>query len=278
MPLVINTNVASLNAQKNLSTSNGLLSKSVERLSSGLRVNSARDDAAGLAVSSKLRAQIASISVAIRNSQDGISLAQTTEGGLNEMGNILTRMRELSEQSANGTLGIKERNALDAEYKQLYDEINRISKVTEFNGVRLLDQSYSIPGGALMLQVGFQNTSNDVITLSGMSGIDASTLSIQSTINSQTGAQANLSLLDQAIETVATTRGNLGAIMSRLDSTIANLRVSHENLSSADSAIRDADFALEASVFIRNQILVQAGTSMVAQANMLPQTALTLLQ
>ena len=277
MSLVVNTNMASLGAQRNLAANTGSLSKSVQRLSSGLRINSARDDAAGLAVSTKLRAQIASVAVAIRNSQDGISLAQTTEGGLNEVTNILVRMRELSEQSANGTLSNQERSSLAVEYKGLVDEITRITNVTEFNGVKLLNGSKSATG--VTLQVGFQSTTNDQITFfSGMAAMNATTLGFTSAdIDSSNAAFSNLATIDAAIGSVAQARGELGAVMSRLDSTIANLRVTSENLSSANSAILDADFAAEASNFIRNQILVQAGTSMVAQANMLPQTALTLL-
>ena len=277
MPLVVNTNMPSLGAQRNLATNTGSLTKSVQRLSSGLRINSARDDAAGLAVSTKLRAQVASVAVAIRNSQDGISLAQTTEGGLNEVTNILIRMRELSEQSANGTLSDLERGSLNVEYLGLVEEIDRITQVTEFNGVKLLNGSYS--GSGVTLQVGFQNTSDDRITFfSGLAALDSSTIGLQTDISSMANAQSNLTSIDSAIGLVAAARGELGAVMSRLDSTISNLRVTSENLSAANSAIIDADFALEASIFIRNQILVQAGTSMVAQANVLPQTALTLLQ
>ncbi|MCL2102689.1 MAG: flagellin, partial [Syntrophorhabdaceae bacterium] len=200
---VINTNVSSLSAQKNLASSTSKLAVSVQRLSSGLRINSAKDDAAGLAVSQKLRAQIASVTVAIRNSQDGISLAQTTEGGLNEIGNILTRMRELSEQAANGTLQDKERGALDTEYRQLYSEISRIANVTEFNGVKMLDGSFT---GGVELQVGFQNTTNDRITLqfdgllsTGGSSILASTLGLSESISTAGEAQTNLSKVDSAI-------------------------------------------------------------------------------
>ena len=278
MALVINTNIASLNAQRNLATNNSQLATSVQRLSSGLRINSAKDDAAGLAISEKLQSQIASISVAVRNAQDGISIAQTTEGGLEEMGNILTRMRELAAQSANGTLGQSERNALDAEYQQLKTEITRISNATEFNGIKLLDGSQSAAG--VTLQVGFQNVAaNDRITFfSGMAAVNSTTLSLTADISTVGAAQSNLDMVTSAIGTVASARGTLGAVMSRLESTISNLRVTSENLSSADSAIRDADFAYEAAVFTRNQIMVQAGTSMVAQANTLPQNALTLLQ
>lgn len=278
MALVINTNIASLTAQRNLATNNSQLATSVQRLSSGLRINSAKDDAAGLAISEKLQSQIASIAVAVRNAQDGISIAQTTEGGLEEMGNILTRMRELAEQSANGTLGQSERNALDAEYQQLKTEITRISNATEFNGIKLLDGSQSAAG--VTLQVGFQNVAaNDRITFfSGMAAVNSNTLSLTADISTVGAAQSNLDMVTSAIGTVASARGTLGAVMSRLESTISNLQVTSENLSAADSAIRDADFAYEAAQFTRNQIMVQAANAMVAQANVLPQAALQLLQ
>jgi flagellin len=277
MSLVINTNIASMSAQRNLVINSEKLATSVQRLSSGLRINSAKDDAAGLAVSEKIRAQVRSISVAIRNSQDGISLAQTNEGGLQEIGNILGRMRELSEQSANGTLGQSERNSLDAEYQQLKSEIDRISNTTEFNGTKLLDGSKSAAG--VSLQVGFQNTTNDRITFfSGIAATSVATLSLVADISTVANAQSNLDMTSSAIGTVASSRGTLGAVMSRLESTIANLRVTSENLTAADSAIRDADFAYETSQFTKNQILVQAANAMVAQANTLPQAALQLLK
>ena len=278
MALVINTNIASMSAQRNLVTNNNQLATSVQRLSSGLRINSAKDDAAGLAVSEKIRAQVRSIAVAIRNSQDGISLAQTNEGGLQEIGNILGRMRELSEQAANGTLGTSERNSLDAEYQQLKTEIDRISNATEFNGTKLLDGSQSTTG--VTLQVGFQNVAaNDRITFfSGTAATSSTTLSLTTNISTVGAAQSNLDMTSSAIATVASSRGTLGAVMSRLESTIANLRVTSENLIAADSAIRDADFAYESSQFTRNQILVQAANAMVAQANVLPQAALQLLK
>jgi len=278
MALVINTNISSLTAQRNLSINSDKLATSVQRLSSGLRINSAKDDAAGLAISEKLRSQIRSISVAIRNSQDGISIAQTSEGGLAEIGNILGRMRELSEQAANGTLGQTERNSLDAEYQQLKTEIDRISNATEFNGVKLLDGSQSANG--VTLQVGFQNVAaNDRITFfNGIGATNVATLSLMADISTVGSAQSSLDMVTSAIATVASNRGTLGAIMSRLESTIANLRVSQENLNAADSAIRDADFAYETSLFTRNQIMIQAATAMVAQANVLPQAALQLLK
>ncbi|MBI5575337.1 MAG: flagellin FliC [Deltaproteobacteria bacterium] len=278
MALVINTNIASLSAQKNLVANTSLLSTSVQRLSSGLRINSAKDDASGLAVSEKLRAQVKSISVAIRNSQDGVSLAQTTEGGLVEIGNILSRMRELAEQAANGT--VQDRTALDNEYTQMIQEIDRIALTTEFNGVKLLNGDSSATG--VSLQVGFQNSANDRIAFfSGIGVTGSSTLGLTGTFGNISivgNAQSALAQIDSAINTVATRRGTLGAVMNRLESTIANLRVAAENLGAAESAIRDADFAFETSQFTRNQILVQAATAMVAQANVLPQAALQLLK
>ncbi|HEX7524566.1 MAG TPA: flagellin [Candidatus Deferrimicrobium sp.] len=278
MSLVINTNISSMNAQRNLATNSEKLATSVQRLSSGLRINSAKDDAAGLAISEKIRSQVRSISVAIRNSQDGISLAQTTEGGLQEIGNIVGRMRELSTQSANGTLGQTERNSLDAEYQQLKTEIDRISNATEFNGTKLLNGSQSASG--VTLQVGFQNVAaNDRITFfSGIGATSVSTLSLMADISTVASAQSNLDMTSSAIGTVASSRGTLGAVMSRLESTISNLRVTSENLTAADSAIRDADFAYESSQFTKNQIMVQAANAMVAQANTLPQSALQLLK
>jgi flagellin len=280
MALVINTNVASLIAQRNLAVNNSALSKSVQRLSSGLRINSAADDAAGLSISEKLTAQTRSIAVAIRNSQDGVSLSQVAEGGMTEIGNILTRMRELAEQSSNGTLGGSERSALDNEYSQLKSEIDRISNVTEFNGIKLLDGSQSTTG--VTLQVGFQNTTNDRINFfSGIAATDTTQLGITGafgTISSAGNAQSALTQIDAAITTVAQRRGTLGAIQNRLDSTVSNLRVSSENLTAANSRIKDADFAYETAQFTKNQILVQAATSILAQANVLPQNALKLLR
>ncbi len=280
MALVINTNAASLIAQRNLAVNNSALSKSVQRLSSGLRINSAADDAAGLSISEKLTAQIRSISVAVRNSQDGVSLAQVAEGGLTEIGSILTRMRELAEQASNGTLGTSERSALDNEYSQLISEIDRISNVTEFNGIKLLDGSQS--GTGVTLQVGFQNTTNDRINFfSGVAATNTTQLGVTgifATISSAGNAQSALTQIDSAISTVAQRRGTLGAIQNRLDSTVSNLRVASENLTSANSRIRDADFAYETAQFTKNQILVQAATSILAQANVLPQNALQLLR
>ena len=283
MPLVINTNVASLFAQRSLTNNTNALEKSVQRLSSGLRINTAADDAAGLAISDKLQAHIRSISVAIRNAQDGISLMQTAEGGLNEITNILTRMRELAEQASTETIE-SERSALNTEYGQLLSEIDRIANVTEFNGVKLLDGSKSASG--VSLQIGFKNTTYDrIVILSGNEGgaITASAVGLNSTTSANAIATAEqarsaLAVLDDAIASVARRRGIFGSVMNRLDSTISNLRISQENLSAANSRIRDADFAQETAIFTKNQILVQAATAVLAQANTLPQQALQLLR
>jgi flagellin len=280
MALIINTNLASLNAQRNLAVNQGALERSVQRLSSGLRINQAADDAAGLSISERLRAFTRSIHQAMRNAQDGISLIQTAEGGLAEVGNILARMRELATQAANGTLDGTARAALDTEYRQLASEIDRIVAVTEFNGVRLIDGSQSATG--IALQVGFRATPSDTITI--LSGVPTTTASaigitgVTGTISAITNAQSALAAIDSAIVTVAGRRGDLGAFQSRLGTTISNLRVAAENLTAADSRIRDADFAAETAIFTRNQILVQAATAILAQANMLPQNALTLLR
>ncbi|MFA4909449.1 MAG: flagellin [Desulfobacteria bacterium] len=281
MSLVINTNIASLNAQRNLATSTLNLNTSVQRLSSGLRINSAKDDAAGLAISEKLRAHTRSINQAVRNSQDGISVSQTAEGALSEIGGLLARMRELAEQAANGSISASNRSDLDSEFQQLKTEIDRIATVTEFNGTKLIDGSQCAAG--ITLQVGFQGTIDDRITvMSGLTSVHSgSALALTgnySAIISAAQATSVLAAIDSAISTVATRRATLGAVQNRLDTTISNLRVASENLTAADSRIRDADFAHETALFTRNQILVQAATAILAQANTLPQAALQLLK
>ncbi len=287
MSLVINTNVASLDAQRNLAANSEALNVSVQRLSSGLRINSAKDDAAGLAISSKLTSQVRSIAVAVRNAQDGTSLAQTAEGGLQQIGDILARMRELATQSANGTLAAGDRTATDTEFQQLKQEIDRISNVTEFNGTKLLDGTLSV-GTGVALQVGFHATANDQINIKLASAASSLGLGIaaNATIDDttpgdktgQTNAKNMLNTLDTAIGNVSTMRGALGAIQNRLTSTISNLSTTSENLSAANSRIQDADFASETATFTRNQILVQSATAILAQANALPQQALQLLK
>jgi flagellin len=281
MALIINTNLASLNAQRNLGENREALAISVQRLSSGLRINVAADDAAGLSISERLRAFTRGINQAVRNAQDGISLTQTAEGSLGQIGRILTRMRELAAQAASGAIDATARAALDTEYRQLITEINRISTVTEFNGIGLIDGSQSVTG--IALQVGFRATTDDrIIVLSGVAATNMATLSITGTVASTIAtlgnAQSALPFIDSAIVTVATRRGELGAFQNRLGTTISNLRIASENFTAADSRIRDADFAAETAIFTRNQILVQGATAILAQANIIPRDALTLLR
>ena len=278
MALTVNTNIASLIAQKNLNNTNNTLTKSVERLSTGLRINRAADDAAGLALSTTLKAQIRSIHQASRNANDAVSLLQTAESGLGEMSNITLRMRELAEQAANEVLGDTERGYLNDEYLALKSEINRISDVTEFAGKKLLDGTIS---GGVNFQVGFQNTANDRLSVT-MGDTDAEALGLNTEgaadIATADAAQSALSVIDaSAITVLSDRRGDIGAVQNRLEYTISNLAAAAENFSAANSRIEDADFAAETAIYVKNQILVQAGTAVLAQANILPQAALTLL-
>ena len=279
MALSINTNVGSLNAQRNLSVSQGQLNKSMQRLSSGLRINSAADDTAGLAISENLRGQIRSQNQASRNANDGVSLIQTAEGALNETSAILVRMRELAQQAATGTVGTTEKGYVQAEFKKLTAEIDRISATTEFNGIQLLDGNISTGGATKMdFQIGTRTTSSDQIGLT-VGKMDSSSLGI-GTIGVTDATQSLLSLtaLDKAIASVSSTRGDLGATQNRLQSTINNLQVAIENTSAAESRIRDVDVAAETATMTRNNILTQAGTAILAQANQAPQAALSLLR
>jgi flagellin len=281
MGLRINTNIASLNAQKNLSRSQALLERSLDRLSSGLRITRAGDDAAGLAISESLRAQIRGLQQAERNANDGISVIQTAEGALNEVGNILIRMRELAVQSAStGSISDNERSFLQNEFSALQSEITRIANATKFGGQVLLDGSLSGTGNALEFQVGiFNSASVDRISLQ-IGNATASGLSITATdaaISTSAAAQSALDAIDSAISTVSTLRGDLGAAQNRLQSTIANLQSSTENLSAANSRIRDADIAAETAALTRAQVLQQAGIAVLAQANLSSQAALALL-
>ncbi len=286
MALVINTNIASLNAQRNLSTSQLSLNRSMQRLSSGLRINSAKDDAAGLAISDRMTAQIRGLNQAARNANDGISLAQTAEGALQETTNLLQRMRELAVQSANATNTSSDRASLDAEFDQLAAEINRIADTTSFNGNVLLSGNYSASGTAAVFQVGAD--ANQTISLRiGVSGgaaasalggdVAASKLNVAN-ISAADSAQTAIGIIDLAISDVDTIRGGLGAVMSRLESTIANLNNVAENISASRSRILDADIAQETSIMTKNNILQQAGVSVLAQANQTPTLALSLLQ
>ncbi len=275
MALIVNNNIASINAQRNLGISTAQLEGSVARLSSGLRITRAADDAAGLGISETLRAQIRSINQAVRNANDGISLLQIADGGAEGIGNLLARMRELAEQSASGILGSNERSFLDQEFVALRSEIDRISAVTEFNNVKLLSGTGN---DSLSIQIGFRSSSNDTLTLS-LNDLDTTQLTLNS-VNVSTSANAvsALSNIDSAISAVASARANIGSLQNRLDAAVQNLQVAGENVTAAESRIRDADIAFETAKFVRNQILVSAGTSILAQANTLPQQALSLLQ
>ncbi len=279
MALTVNTNIASLIAQKNLNNTNNTLTRSIERLSTGLRINRAADDAAGLALSTTLKAQIRSIYVASRNANDAVSLLQTAESGMAEMSRITLRMRELAEQAANEVLGQTERGYLNDEYLALKSEINRISDVTEFAGKKLLDGTISASG--VNFQVGFKNTANDRLNVK-VGDTDAAALGLNTagadSISTAAVAQSVLSVIDaSAIAVLSDRRGDIGAVQNRLEYTISNLAAAAENFSAANSRIEDADFAAETAIYVKNQILIQAGTAVLAQANILPQAALTLL-
>jgi len=275
MALRINTNPVSLRAQQNLSQAQGSLTSNVERLSSGLRINRAGDDAAGSSISSKLTADTRGLKQASRNTNDAISVIQTAEGAMNEVNGLLTRMRELAVQSANGgTMTSSERAYIDQEFQLLESEINRIVNVTEFNGQKLIDGTMS---GGVDFQVGMNNTTDDRISLS-VADSDSTALGLNDdALTSQTGAQQAIDALDTAIQSVATSRGTLGTTQNRLTVTLTNLSNMHENLSAANSRIKDVDVAEESASMTRNQILQQAGVAVLAQANSLPQSALSLI-
>jgi len=275
MALRINTNPVSLRAQQNLSKAQGSLAGNVERLSSGLRINRAGDDAAGSSISSKLSADTRGLKQASRNTNDAVSVIQTAEGAMNEVNGLLTRMRELAVQSSNGgTMTSTERGYIDQEFQLLESEINRIVNVTEFNGQKLIDGTMS---GGVDFQVGMNNTSNDRISLS-IADSDSTALGLNDDVlTSQTGAQQAIDALDSAIQSVATSRGTLGTTQNRLTVTLTNLSNMHENLSAANSRIKDVDVADESADMTRNQILQQAGVAVLAQANSLPQSALSLI-
>jgi len=281
MALVINTNIASLNAQRNLNKSQGDLSKAMQKLSSGLRINSAKDDAAGLAISDRMTSQVRGLNQAARNAQDGISLAQTAEGALQETTNMLQRMRELAVQSANDTNTVEDRSSLDAEFQSLIEEINRIATTTAFNGKTMLTGSYANPGSGFVFHVGAN--ANQVISVTfaaasaGALGTSANAIDTM-TVSTQAAANLTLSVIDAAISDIDVIRGELGAVQNRMESTIANLNNVSENLSAARSRILDADIAQETANMTKNNILQQAGVSILSQANQTPQLALQLLQ
>ena len=282
MALRVYNNLFSLNAQRNLGINNSALGSSLEKLSSGLRINRGSDDAAGLAISEALRSDIRGLNQALRNSNDGISMINTAEGALSEQGSIIVRMRELAAQAATGTVGSTERTTINREFTALRSEIDRISLVTEFNGTKLLDGSLATGATTkIKLQVRMQNSANDQINLNSaidLTTIDSTGLAIKDlTVKFSTSALHAMSILDTALSTVTEGRGKLGAVQNRLVHTINNLAVSAENLQAAESQIRDADYSSEISTFTRNQILVQASTAILAQANLVPQSVLQLL-
>ena len=291
MAMTINTNINSLNAQRNLGMSQSSLATSMQRLSSGLRVNSAKDDAAGLAIAERMNAQIRGSNVAIRNANDGISLAQTAEGALGKIGDSLQRMRELAVQSANATNSSSDRANLDSEFAQLQSEISRVIGGTSFNGTALFTGSTSFS-----FQVGAGTTSNDVVSVSrnqlsgGTAGTSGGTapataadaiarVTSASDIAADATAATNaIKDIDAALDKVNSERANYGAAQNRFESVIGSLQISAENVSAARSRIMDADFAKETAELTRTQILTQAGTAMLAQANQAPQSVLSLLR
>jgi flagellin len=272
--LSVRTNVSSLAAQTNLAAATNSLADNIGRLSSGLRVRSAADDAAGLAISEDFKATIRSLGQAKRNANDGVSLSQTADGSLSEVGNLLKRMRELAVQSRNGTNNTSQRGFIDDEFQQLKSEIDRIVTTTEFNGISLLDGSQAT---GIEFQVGVGTSGNDRLTLS-IATSSASALGIGASVVSTTaGSDAAITALDAAIQGVSTRRAAIGAMQNRLQVTMSNIDTYSNNLSSANSRIVDVDVAKESAELTKHNILVQAGTAMLAQANQAPQAALQLL-
>ena len=283
MAQTINTNIPALTARRNLSGSQLNMATAMQRLSSGLRINSAKDDAAGLAIAERMNSQVRGMNVAIRNANDGISLAQTAEGGLNEIGSMLQRMRELAVQSMNGTNSTSDRANLNVEYVALANEIERITATTKFNDKVVLQDA-----SAFSFQVGANTTADDKIAISGASTLAMTGMSnvvtsagensgIAASISTVATATATLGNLDSAIGAVTTARAQFGAVQSRFQSAINNLQISVENQAAARGRIVDADFAVETAALTRAQILQQAGNAMVAQANAAPQSVLQLL-
>jgi len=276
MPVTIKTNIPSLQAQKNLQRSSTALNASFDRLSSGLRIVTAADDAAGLAISESMSTQIRSFTIAERNAQDAVSMVQTAEGALAEVHSIMGRLRELAMQAANGSYTATDRGFLDTEYQALKAEIGRIQESARFNGKELLSQNVS----TIQFQIGLNNTASDQLQLSfggfGLTNITASTNLVSG--SSISSALSALSTIDAALAIVSTERAKYGAVMNRLNITISSIETMRLNLSAANSRIRDVDVATETAALARNQVLSQAGVTVLAQANQLPQLALNLLQ
>lgn len=275
MSLVIPTNVASLQAQVSLSKNQKALQTSFNKLSSGYRIVTAADDAAGLAISEGMKSQVRSYTVAERNANDGISMAQTAEGSLGEVHNVLGRMRELAMQSSNGSITSTDRDFLDTEFQSLKSEITRVQGSAKFNEHSLVTQT----GGAITFQVGLNNTAADQIAVT-FGGVNLSTmLASGANLKGATAgvALAQLSTIDTAITTVSTARSKFGAAMNRLDVAVSNIQTMRTNISAANSRIRDVDVAEETATMSRNQVLSQAGVSVLAQANQLPAMAMSLM-
>ncbi|MBE9531841.1 MAG: flagellin FliC [Proteobacteria bacterium] len=273
MALIINTNVPSLLAQQNLETTSKLLLLNVQRLSSGLRINSAADDAAGLARADQLKAQSRAIQAALRNSNDGVSTLEIADKSSEKITELLVRMTELAASAAQGTLDDQTRGYYSDEYDALASEIDRITATTEFGGTKLLDGAIS----SINIQIGFRDSSSDRLTIA-LANVTSTSLGIAAgDLASQGSAQAAITLLDTALVKVNDARASFGAQTTRLNTTIANLSVTFTNFQAAESRIRDADFAIETAQFTKNQILIQSGVSVLTQANTLPQSALSLL-
>ena len=281
MSLSINTNIASIDAQRNLSGSQMSLATSMQRLSSGLRINSAKDDAAGLAIAQRMEAQVKGMNVAIRNANDGISLAQTADGALAQVGDSLQRMRELAVQARNSTNSSSDKDSLNKEFGQLQSEIQRVLGGTTFNGKAMLGADAT----KMDFQIGANTSANDTVSITTVNMTTDSKITAVTGTSAAIGASATagaigsvIDNIDKAIDEVNDTRATMGASESRFDSIIANLQSGVENQSAAESRIMDADFAAETANMSRAQVLQQAGTAMVAQANQLPQQVLTLLR
>ena len=284
MPVRIFNNVASLNAQRILGLNNDRLAKSVERISSGIRINRGADDAAGLAISEALRSDIRGLRQAVRNANDGIALINVAEGALNEQSSILIRLRELASQAATGTVGSTERATIQLEFSALRNEIDRIAATSQFNGQGLVDGSLAssvASANQVLIQVGINSSANSRINLNTEINLKAVTSTILgiNTLSVTAAAQAltTLDTINDAIATVTQARGQVGAVQNRLTRSLGNLSVTIENLQAAESGIRDADIAAEIADLTRNQILVQSATAMVGQANLIPQSILQLL-
>ena len=277
MALRIATNVASINARKNLGRTKSGLNKALARLSSGYRINQASDDAAGLAISENLKAQIRGLRQANRNANDGVSLVQIAEGSLNEVSNMLIRLRELAIQASSDTIGDTERKFLDVEYQQLKSEIQRITENTQYNGYELLNGT----GGVIDIQVGVHNDPFEDRISFNASAANATPEAlgiIAESVATKEGAQVSIGVLDNALTSTNAIRANFGAMQNRLTSTINNLGVAEENYSAANSRVRDADIAAESAALTKHNILLQAATSVVSQANDTQSLALSLLQ